>query len=286
VSHEFHEQIEHAAHAAHDSHGSRLPQFIGITVAMLGILMALCAAQVGEVRTELIATMVEEAAAKAKATAVGNKYRNLQAQLQQLHAAMPDVDYQKKKNEQIKTLDGKVKNEDTKLAVLIGKLDTLEILNTVTPTESDVKRFLGLIDRTREENEAAKQWSESYRDMVKVHENTASRFEIGVLTAEIGIVIGSVALLLSRQKLFAGGAWSIAIILGLVSMTVAIGTKVGNTQLLHGAEDKIHASEVRFENMNRDEEDIAEDKTLETDILKQMAELKKVIAESEVESAH
>lgn len=95
MSHEIHEQIEHAGHAAHD--GSHLPQFIGITIAILGVLMALCSAQVGEARTELIATMVEENTAKAKFTAVSNKYRALQAQLQQLHAAMPNLEYLKKK---------------------------------------------------------------------------------------------------------------------------------------------------------------------------------------------
>jgi hypothetical protein len=48
LAHEIHEQIEHAGHAAQD--GSHLPQFIGITIAILGVLMALCSAQVGEPR--------------------------------------------------------------------------------------------------------------------------------------------------------------------------------------------------------------------------------------------
>lgn len=107
--HDLHEHIEHAGHEGHDKHSGRLPQFIGITIAILGVIMALCSAQVGAGRTELIATMVEESAAKAKYTAVANKYRNLQAQLQQLHAAMPDLDYQKKKNEELKVLDAEAK---------------------------------------------------------------------------------------------------------------------------------------------------------------------------------
>ena len=53
---------------------------------MLGVLMALCSAQVGAARTELIATMVEENAAKTRYLSVANKYRSLSAQLQQLHA--------------------------------------------------------------------------------------------------------------------------------------------------------------------------------------------------------
>src|ERR1700678_1729946 len=76
VTHEIHEQIEHAGHEGGSSY---LPQFIGITIAILGVVMALCSAQVGAARTELIATMVEENAAKGRYTAVANKYRNLQA---------------------------------------------------------------------------------------------------------------------------------------------------------------------------------------------------------------
>jgi hypothetical protein len=273
VPHEIHEQIEHAGH---DSSGSRLPQFIGITIAILGVLMALCSAQVGAARTELIATMVEESAAKAKYTAVSNKYRNLQAQLQQLHAAMPDLDYLKAKNGEIKALDAEVKNPDLRLSLKAAALNTEKILNTVTPTEKDVERFLGLIDRTRAENEAARHWSESFRDAVKVHENTADRFELALLCAEIGIVIASVGLLLSRQRLFASGAWGIAIVLGVLSASTAVATKINNNHALHGAEDKIHTSEHHFATMNKDEADIAEDKKLEQDIREEFKEMKKL----------
>jgi hypothetical protein len=278
VPHEIHEQIEHAGHAGGGA--SRLPQFIGMTIAILGVLLALCSAQVGAARTELIATMVEESAAKGKYTAVSNKYRNLQAQLQQLHAAMPNLENQDKKNKELRTLEAEVKNTETKQAIKATGLNTDKILDTVTPTETDVKRFIGLIDRTREENEAAKHWSESYRDAVKVHENTADRFELAMIGAEIGIVIASVGLLLSKQRMFAQGAWGIAIVLGALSMSVALGTKVNNSQLLHGAEAQIHASEDHFEHMNKDEEDIAEDKKLEKDMVDEFEQIKKMLGGS------
>ena len=273
--HEIHEQIEHAAHESHDQHAGRLPQFIGITIAILGVLMALCSAQVGAARTELIATMVEESAAKAKYTAVANKYRNLQAQLQQLHAAMPDLDYQQTKNDELKALHTDVKNSDSKTVIKAAELNTDKILNTVTPTEKDVQRFLGLIHRTREENESAKHWSESYRDAVKVHESTADRFELAMLSAEIGIVISSVGLLLSKQRMFGRGAWFTGIVLGLVSLSLAVGTKLTNDHALHAAEQKIHTSEHHFASMNKDEDDVAEDKKLEEDIVAEFKEMKK-----------
>ncbi len=279
--HEIQEQIEHASHAAHEvGPASRLPQWIGITIAILGVLMALCSAQLGAARTELVATMVEENGAKDKYTAVSNKYRSLQAQLQQLHAQMPNLDFHKNKNSELKKLESQAATPDTKLTIQAAHLHTEKILNTVTPTQSDVERFLSFLNRTRAENEAAKHWSESYHDAIQAHANTAERFEVAMLAAEVGIVIASVGLLLARQKKFALAAWGMAILLGAVSLTVASITKMNNAQLLHEAEHKIQQSEHHFASMNRDEEDVAEDKRLENDIIKEMEEIKKLSAGS------
>jgi hypothetical protein len=273
VADELHKKIEHAAHEGEDS--SRLPQLIGITVAVLGVLMAMCSAQVGAARTALIATMVEESAAKAKYTAVAHTYRNLQGQLQQLHAAMPDLDYQKKKNEELKKLYAEVKNPDTKQSIQAAGLNTDKILNTVTPTESDMRRFLGLLPRTRAEVEAAKRWSESYRDAVQVHDNTAARFALALVGAEVGIVIASVGLVLVKKRMFAQGAWGIAIALGFLSIGVVAFTTISNRHALNVAQEKIQASEHDFTNMNKDAEDIDVDKSLERDILDEFKEMKK-----------
>jgi hypothetical protein len=271
VPHEIHEHIEHAGHGG--GAAGNLPQWIGITVAILGVLMALCSAQVGAARTELIATMVEENAAKTRFLSVSNKYRTLQAQLQQLHAAMPDPETLAKMNAQIKKLKDEVKNPEALQGIRATELHTDKVLNTVTPTEMDVLRFLNLLDRIREESEAAKHWSESYQDAVHAHENTAGRFEIALLAAEIGIVIASVGLLLSKRVGFARIAWGVSIVLGITCMGVAGATKVINSRTLHDAEQKIQSSEHHFHSMNKDEEDVAEDKKLEEDIRRDIKKL-------------
>ncbi len=275
--HDIHEQIEHAAHEGHDQPGSgRLPQFIGITIAILGVIMALCSAQVGAARTELITTMVEESAAKAKATAVANKYRNLQAQLQQLHAAMPDLEYQKAKNAELKAVQDGTRNPETHTMIRASQLHADKILNTVTPTEKDVQRFLGLIHRTRDENERAQHWAESYHDAVKVYGKTSDRFELATLAAEIAIVIASVGLLLARHKYFGRVAWLTAIVLGLLSVSVGMATKMATADALHAAEEKIHVTKHHFAELNKDEDDIAEDKKLEKEIVEEFEAMKKM----------
>ena len=60
---EVDELAEHIAHAGEAGH---LGKYLGITMACLGVLLALCAALVGGQRTELIATMVEQTNASMK----------------------------------------------------------------------------------------------------------------------------------------------------------------------------------------------------------------------------
>jgi hypothetical protein len=52
-----HEELEHAEHAAH-SHGAK---HMGITMAILGVLIAFCAAMVGSQRQELMTAMMDQA---------------------------------------------------------------------------------------------------------------------------------------------------------------------------------------------------------------------------------
>jgi hypothetical protein len=235
--------------------------------------MALCSAQLGAARTELIATMVEENGAKTRYLSVANKYRTLQAQLQQLHAAMPDPEVLAIKDGQLKTLMAEVKNPDTVQEIKATELETDKILKTVTPTPSDVLRFLSLLDRIREEAEEAREWSESYHDAVQAHANTAERFEIALLAAEIGIIIASVGLLLAKRVTFASGAWGIAVVLGVICLGIAGATKMANTRTLHDAEAKIQASEHHYTSTNKDEEDVVEDKKLEEDIRRDIKRL-------------
>jgi hypothetical protein len=271
VEHEIHEHIEHAAHEG-GSHSS-LPQWIGITVAVLGVIMALCSAQVGATRTELIATVVEEDGAKNHFQEVSNKYRALQAQLQHLHASMPNPEVLETRNAELKALAKEVKNPDTAQEIKAGDLQTDKILTTVTPAKDDVERFLKLIGRIREETGAAREWSESYHDAVGVHTSTAQRFEIALLCAEIGIVIASVGLLLSRRVHFARGALAIAVTLGVLSIGIAGVTKMVNTHTLHDAEQKIRAAEDHLASKNSDKDDFKDDKKLEDEILRNIERL-------------
>jgi hypothetical protein len=262
VAHEIHEQIEHAGHAGHDG-GSRLPQFIGITIAILGVLLALCSAQLGAARTELVATMVEANDTSLKHQTISTKTLMLLANLEQLKALEADEGDLKKADEELAKLDGEVKNPETTLILKAYRLHTKKILDTVTPTDDVMVHFAGNIRVNEKEAEAAKEWAESYEGAVQAHAATAEHFEISLLGAEIGIVVASVGLLLAKKALFARGAWGVAILLGVLSLSVAAWTKVENSRALHAAEQKIRDSKHHYEELLAKKTSDTDEKMLE-----------------------
>jgi hypothetical protein len=261
VPHELHEHIEHAAHD-HGGHGS-LSRWIGITIAILGVLLALSSALLGQARTELVATMVEETGASLRYQTVSTKYRMLQAQLQQLHALLPDPKVIKDCDKEIKTLKAEVKNPDILKEIEALDLETSKVLTTVTPTPDDMLRFAKLIRQHHKEAEASKEWAESYEVAIKIHDRSATWYEFGLLAAEIGIVVASVALLLHNRS-----AWLAAIVLGLVCMAILGRTFVINRLALHDTEETISKTSERYKHLSNEEGEAAEDEKLLHDVEK------------------
>ena len=262
MSHELSEHIEHAAHKT--GRQAPLGRWIGITMALLGVLMAVCAALVGAARTELIATMVEETGASLRYQSVSSKYRMLQAQLQQLHALMPDPKMMAATEAELHRLEAGMKDPEAAKTVKVIRLETSKVLNTVTPTHQDLLRFVQLIRRYHKETEVAKEWAESYEGAIKVHTLSASRFEMGQLAAEIGIVIASVALLLTNRWL-----WITAVALAAITLFIVVGTYTVNHQTLHGAEEKIAETRKHFFALSNEEAEMVEDEKLIHDIEKE-----------------
>jgi hypothetical protein len=259
VPHELSEHIEHAAHEP----GS-LTRYIGLTIAVVGVLMAVCAAEVGQARTDLIATMVDENGAKGEYQTISTKYRTLQAVLQHLHAAMPDLELMDKTDKELAPISSAVKtsNSESAQGIRVTRLETKKVLSAVIPTGDDVMRLIELVEGYEKQAEVAKEWSESYHDAIKVHRDSATKFEIAQVAAEVAVVIASVGLLLSSRKWFARGAWLTAVLLGVFSMSLFGWTFVVNHQQLNGAEHKIEETRKHYEGMIDEDKDRKDDRKL------------------------
>ena len=77
------ERAEHASHAAHGGdHGKAPAKLIGLTMALIGVLIAFCAAMVGGERNELTRTMIEQTQANSDASSASIKFRLIMLELE------------------------------------------------------------------------------------------------------------------------------------------------------------------------------------------------------------
>ena len=243
------EFVEHMEHAAHGDHGhggggkdASLGKYVGITMACLGVLLALCSALVGASRTELITTMVKQTNTSMKYQTISTKYRMLVSQLTQLHALCPDPKQFGGWDDESKKLAGGMSNPDLgKLAHMI-RIENAKNLNAEIPTREDLMRFANNVKGLDKEMEAAQEWTESFEDAIEAHAEAAEHFEWGQLLSEIGIVVASIALLFLARPV-----WYVALLLGLSAVIIATTTHMTTRDRLHKAEEKIHHAQEAYE---------------------------------------
>ena len=80
---EAHEELEHAAHESSHARGSKV---YGVTIALIGVLIALCSAMVGSERNELTRKMIEQTQAHSDWAAASTKYRLVLIELEKQRA--------------------------------------------------------------------------------------------------------------------------------------------------------------------------------------------------------
>ena len=211
---EVSEMLEHAEHAAHGGHGDHgggnTGKMIGLTMAILGVLLAFCAAEVGAARTELIKTMVEQTQASAEKQSQSTKYRMLFSQLEQLHAIAPTPAQVGDLHSKLDALHAAARPDQADAvqgAVVMG----VGVAEMMQPTPEPLARLIGLTRRAGYKAKLAHHWAEAFEPAIGAYANQAEGFEHGQLCAEIAIVLASIALLLQNKK-----AWAGSIALGLV----------------------------------------------------------------------
>jgi len=245
---ELMENMEHAGHGGGHGehgggHGKSIGKFVGITMAVLGVLLALCSALVGGTRTELIATMVQRTNVAMKYQSVSTKYRMLQANLLQMNALLPsDPEQFKKLEDAVQQASKNVPGEGNQQLAAQTQAFHDQVFMTVVPTTSDLKHFVELARSYKAEAKAALAWEESYEDAIKAHEEGGEHYEWGMLCAEIGIVVASIALLLSSKP-----AWFLAMGLGVVCLVITVMTNLTVRSTLKHAEAEIDEGQENYE---------------------------------------
>jgi hypothetical protein len=236
------EHAEHAAHGSHDGHGGGggHGKMVGLTMALLGVLLAFCAAQVGAARTELIKTMVEQTQTSAERQSQSGKHRTLFAQLEQISAIAPTAAQVGELHKKLEALRAAAKPEQVdaiQSALLLGD----GISDMIQPTPQPLAKLVGLTRRASRKTALANHWVEAYKPAISAYTNQAEGFERAQLCAEIGIVLASIALLLSNKK-----AWGGAIVLGLCCAGFLGYTYATEHPKLHAAEEAIEEAQHHY----------------------------------------
>jgi len=233
------ELLEHMEHAGHGGHGDHKGpgKGIGITMAILGVMLALCAAMVGSQRTELIKTMVEQSNRFGLYQSESMKFRVMEADFEILHALTPSKAEVKKFEVQlanVKSRSGKADDEDT--AELKEAIDvaTRELADILSPDKEDEEHFAKLRDSYKRDMVEAKEDAEAYDGAIEAHQEAAEWYERAQLCAEIGIVIASIGLLLGSRP-----AWGVAIVMGILGAGIIGTTYIHTKGNLEAAEKKI-----------------------------------------------
>jgi len=212
MTEKLNEQLERVERA---SHAGKFGLYVGVTLAVLGVLLAFSAAMVGRERTEQIAAMVDQTKASMKHNGLSMKYRLLVAQLRQIHAQEIDPENYKKWDAESKKLASSIANADLAKVVRIVRLENAKTLDAEVPPESDVIKFAALAKAVKEQQKAAGRWVESFEGLVETHWIASEQLERAQVASEIGIVLASIALLLTSRY-----AWYGSMFLGLVSMAI------------------------------------------------------------------
>lgn len=228
---------EHHDPTPDDAHGAKPAKGIGITIALLGVMLAVCAALVGSQRTALIETMVEQADHFGGYQSEAMKFRVMHSDLEILHALTPskaEVDKFEHALKDVRGKTGKADDEDT--AELKDAIDvsTRELADILSPDKEDEDRFAFIERRYHQDMAEAKEDTEAYDSAIGAHQAAAEHYEKAQLCAEIGIVVGSIALLLGSRV-----AWAIAIVVGLGGAGLASKTYLDTSHAMQLAEKRI-----------------------------------------------
>ena len=231
-----HAKDEHAPKKA----GSQ--KAIGVTMALLGVMLAFCAAMVGASRTELIRNTVEQSNQYSELQAETMKYRVLEADYELLHAVTPNrVELARfgKKLGDVRGKSGKADNEDTAEIKEAIDVSTRELVDLLTPDKEDEERILKKKREYAHDMKEAKEDAEAYDLTLTAYADAASGFEKAQLCTEVGLVVASMALLLGNRALWVG-----SLLVGLTGAGFAGKTQKEKSDRIAVAEQKIKAAAV------------------------------------------
>jgi hypothetical protein len=231
---------------AHKKAKATLAKRVGITMAVLGVLLAVCAALVGTERTDVVRTLVLQSNAWDEYQSESAKHRLMTSELVMLDALTPTkTEARAFESEMAKIRAGAHAGRGDNPEVMEA-LDTSsrELTDVLSPDHDDGLHFAHIIHGYEEERAAAARWAEAYDASIDAHFQAGERFDRVQLVAEIGVVVASLGLLLSSRALWAA-ALAAAVVCGGATATVAW----VSSRSVRAAEARVAAAETAYRDL-------------------------------------
>jgi len=248
----IHEVVEHVEHAAHESGHGSVSKYIGITMALLGVMVAFCSAMVGAERTELIKSMVEQSTKNSIYQTETMKFRAMHANSELLKALSPDQSEIKKIETTLREkrkAGGKSDDEDTaELKDLISS-SVEDLADLLTPDHEVITEFNKTAKSYERDVKEAKEDADAYDKIIEARQDAAEGYERALLAAEIGIVIASVALLLANRMV-----WMVSVVLAVICLGTTGFTYQRTRRDVSAAQEKIAAAAKNVIQLEKDDE--------------------------------
>ena len=180
---------------------------VGLTIALIGVLIAICAARVISEQNELTRTMTEQIQAHSDYSGASGKFRSVMIELEKLrYESSPE--------------------------------------STEAGPPPELERFLRLSLDYSQERDFAKRWDDTYQPAVEAHFDAAEGYHNAQLVAEIGLVVASLAVLLSSRR-----AWVLSILLAVISIGVLTVTFIKTRHSVSHALGNIRQAEDAYQQL-------------------------------------
>jgi hypothetical protein len=197
--------------------------------------------------------MVEQSSRFGLYQAETMKFRVVEADLEVLKSISPKRDEVLKMEQTLRSKrapSGREDDEDTAEIKDLIASSTDDMADLLTPDPEEVQGFKKLASKYELDMKEAKEDAEAYDMKIEAHQEAAEWYERAQLAAEIGIVIASVALLMSSRKV-----WAISIALGATCAAIGATTAWKTHVTLEHAEEKIALASKNVQQIEDDDED-------------------------------
>jgi hypothetical protein len=202
------EKLEWAEVTAHIS-----SKQVGLTIALIGVLIAFCAAMVTSEQNELTRTMTEQTQAHSDYSGASTKFRSVMIELEKLRSQSS-----------------------------LGSTEARPL--------PESKRFLRLsLDYSRE-RDFAKTWVDTYQPAIEAHFDAAQSYHHAQLVAEIGLVVASLAIMLPSRRAWMLSILLAVISIGVLTFTFlktrrSLSHALGNIRQAENAYQQLRKAHLR-----------------------------------------